>query len=269
MGLMYTAIAAAAILSVQLTSAFNPISINAHRSFSSRLQMAVVIEKGNGDSLETSKFLNFKIASKIKDAHGTPVFVYDEASLRSQAEKALLFPNAFGLKVRFAMKSCPNAAITQLFYSMGINFDASSGYEVSRLIRAGISAGAISLSSQEMPLNFKELYEQGIEFNACSLQQLETFGKLFPGGSCGVRFNPGKGSGGTGKTVRCLIPETVSSHVMEFDIIRRDAIFFATRQGRAGNHRTLRMYSTSHILHFSTLMFHLLFSPLVFSRHIV
>jgi diaminopimelate decarboxylase len=40
----------------------------------------------------------------------------------------------------------------------------------------------------------------GIEFNACSLKQLETFGKLFPGGSCGVRFNPGKGSGGTGKT---------------------------------------------------------------------
>ena len=39
-----------------------------------------------------------------------------------------------------------------------------------------------------------------MEFNACSLNQLETFGKLFPGGKCGVRFNPGKGSGGTGKT---------------------------------------------------------------------
>ena len=215
MGLMYIVVAAVTIISAQLTSAFSPVSNNAHRSFSSRLQMAVVVEKGNGDSLETSKFLNFDIASKIKATHGTPVFVYDEASLRGQAEKALLFPNAFGLKVRFAMKSCPNAAITQLFYSMGINFDASSGYEVSRLIRAGISAGAISLSSQEMPLNFKELYEQGIEFNACSLQQLETFGKLFPGGSCGVRFNPGKGSGGTGKTVRCDVIYFISSLIME------------------------------------------------------
>ena len=203
MGFSLASIVVAAILSANITSAFafKPVSNNAHRSFSSRLQMAVVIEKGNGDVLETSKFLNFDIASKIKAAHGTPIFVYDETSLRSQAEKALSFPNAFGLKVRFAMKSCPNAAITQLFNSMGINFDASSGYEVTRLIRAGISASSISLSSQEMPLNFKELYEQGIEFNACSLQQLETFGKLFPGGSCGVRFNPGKGSGGTGKTV--------------------------------------------------------------------
>ena len=39
-----------------------------------------------------------------------------------------------------------------------------------------------------------------MEFNACSLNQLETFGKLFPGGKCGVRFNPGTGSGGNGKT---------------------------------------------------------------------
>lgn len=39
-----------------------------------------------------------------------------------------------------------------------------------------------------------------MEFNACSLSQLEKFGQLFPGAKCGIRFNPGKGSGGTGKT---------------------------------------------------------------------
>ena len=33
-----------------------------------------------------------------------------------------------------------------------------------------------------------------------SLHQLESFGAAFPGGSIGVRFNPGLGSGGTGKT---------------------------------------------------------------------
>jgi hypothetical protein len=186
------------------TTAFRSAPNKGRKSFSTKI-FGVAIEKGNADSLETSKFLNYDIASKIKSQHGTPIFVYDEASLRSQAEKALSFPNAFGLKVRFAMKSCPNAAITQLFDSMGINFDASSGYEVTRLIRAGTLPQSISLSSQEMPHNFKELYEKGIEFNACSLNQLETFGKLFPGGSCGIRFNPGKGSGGTGKTVNLLL----------------------------------------------------------------
>ena len=64
---------------------------------------------------------------------------------------------------------------------------------------AGVPASSISLSTQELPRNFKELIESGIYFNACSLEQLRTFGKLFPGQSCGIRFNPGKGSGGTGK----------------------------------------------------------------------
>jgi diaminopimelate decarboxylase len=152
-------------------------------------------------ALEESKFLTYSDAKTIDDTYQTPLYVYDEKSLKSQAEKALAFPNQYGLKVRFAMKACPNAAILKLFNGMGLHFDASSGYEVQRAMKAGIPASNICLSSQEQPRNFKEIYDLGIEFNACSLNQFETFGKLFPGGSCGVRFNPGKGSGGTGKTV--------------------------------------------------------------------
>lgn len=83
---------------------------------------------------------------------------------------------------------------------MGIHFDASSGYEVMRAVRAGVPPSHISLSSQEFPRNFKDLYELGIEFNACSLHQLEEFGKMFPGRKCGVRLNPGSGSGANFKT---------------------------------------------------------------------
>ena len=158
------------------------------------------MSKSMSMSMEDAKFLTLGSAKSIEEQFGTPIYVYDEATLRSQADKALNFPNCFGLKVRFAMKSCPNAAILKLFSSMGLNFDASSGYEVVRAIMSGVSPASICLSSQELPGNFKELYEQGIQINACSLSQFETFGKLFPGKPCGLRFNPGKGSGGTGKT---------------------------------------------------------------------
>lgn len=155
-------------------------------------------------SVEQSRFLNAEVVQGVNAQFGTPAYVYDRRTLIAQAEKALQFPNLYGLKVRFAMKACPNAAILQLFNGLGICFDASSGFEVLRLVRAGISPSSISLSSQELPSNLKELIELGIEFNACSLHQLRSFGKLFPGGKCGVRFNPGKGSGGTGKTVSSL-----------------------------------------------------------------
>jgi len=150
--------------------------------------------------IEVSKFITLENSQYIKSKYGTPTYVYDKKTLITQAKLALSFPNMYGLRVRFAMKACPNAAILQLFNELGLYFDASSGYEVLRLIKAGISPQSISLSSQELPSNFKELIDLGIDFNACSLHQLQTFGQLFPSGKCGIRFNPGKGSGGTGKT---------------------------------------------------------------------
>src|SRR5689334_18330930 len=126
-------------------------------------------------SVEGSRFMNKALVNQVKQQFGSPVYVYDKATLVSQASKALQFPNLYGLKVRFAMKACPNAAILQLFNGMGICFDASSGYEVQRLVRAGVSPASISLSSQELPLNLKELIELGIDFNACSIHQLRSF----------------------------------------------------------------------------------------------
>lgn len=150
--------------------------------------------------METLRFLTREQAEAVAAQFGTPIYVYDEKSLRRQAQAALDFPNAFGLTVRYAMKASPNAAILRLFSSMGLHIDASSGHEVERAMLAGIPAEHISLSTQELPENFEELCRRGIKFNACSLNQLERFGRAFPGGKCGLRFNPGLGSGGTGKT---------------------------------------------------------------------
>lgn len=145
-------------------------------------------------------FVSTKTARELAERFGTPLYVYDEKTLRENARKCLAFPHAFGLKVRYAMKACPTAAVLKLFLSEGLFFDASSGYEVLRAIRAGVPAEKISLSTQELPRDFEALIRLGIDFNACSLDQLERFGKAFTGAEVGVRFNPGEGSGATGKT---------------------------------------------------------------------
>lgn len=149
---------------------------------------------------EEHPFIPASVANALAEQFGTPIYVYSEASLRDAAAACLAFPNAFGLTVRFAIKSCPNAAILRLFLSLGLHFDASSGYEVLRAIRAGVPAEKISLSTQELPQDFEKLIPLGIKFNACSLSQLERYGAAFPQTRVGVRFNPGLGSGGNGKT---------------------------------------------------------------------
>lgn len=140
-------------------------------------------------------------ARKVRDIYATPTFVYDEASLRQNATDCLNFPAPYGLTVRYAMKANSNAVILQLFERMGIHIDAASTYEAERAMKAGIDPDKICISSQELePSHLQKLIARGVHVDACSLHQLETIGRLAPGSQVGVRFNPGIGSGSTGKT---------------------------------------------------------------------
>lgn len=150
--------------------------------------------------MDPLKFLDREAVARVVALAGTPCYVYDERLLRSHAQAALSFPNAFGLTARYAMKACPNAALLRLLTGMGMHIDASSGYEVERAIRAGVDPARISLSTQELPQDFPELVARGISINACSLHQLGRFGRALPGSKVGLRLNPGLGSGGTTKT---------------------------------------------------------------------
>jgi diaminopimelate decarboxylase len=141
------------------------------------------------------KFLSPAQVRNIANEFGTPVYIYSEKKLRRSAQEALNFPNAFGLRVRYAMKANSTAEIIKLFNSMNVHFDASSSYEVKRLLMIGIEPDKIQLTAQELAPDLKELVEKGVLFNACSLRQLETYGKLFPGKRVCVRINPGIGSG--------------------------------------------------------------------------
>lgn len=145
-------------------------------------------------------FLSRATALSIAETYGTPVFVYDEATLLKRADEVLAFPNAFGLTARYAMKALPTAAIIRLLTHAGLHIDASSGYEVERAMRAGVPADRIQLTAQEMPENLTNLLDQGIRFCACSLRQLDCFGQLRPGSEAIVRINPGLGSGHVQRT---------------------------------------------------------------------
>lgn len=144
--------------------------------------------------------IEYRTACRIAERVGTPVFVYDEKRLLAAADLALAFPAPYGLTVRFAMKALPTRAILELFSGKGLHFDASSGYEARRLLMAGINGHLISLSSQELPDDLADLVRAGVSINACSLHQLDQYGKAFPGTRVGLRFNPGLGSGATQRT---------------------------------------------------------------------
>lgn len=139
-------------------------------------------------------------ARRIRVQWGTPVFVYDEITLRRNASAVLAFPSAFGLTARYAMKALPNRTVLRLFHGMGLHVDASSGFEARRALMAGIPGSHIRITAQECPADLIDLVRAGCLFTACSLRQLDTYGRQFPGTDTALRVNPGLGSGHSKRT---------------------------------------------------------------------
>ena len=150
--------------------------------------------------MDSLSFLTENEVRSIQQQFGTPLFVYDQATLESQADAVLAFPNAYGLTARFAMKALPTAAVIQTLTARGLHIDASSGFEAQRALRVGVPASHIQITAQEIPVNLKELIDAGVLYNACSINQLNAYGELFPGAEVSVRINPGLGSGHSNRT---------------------------------------------------------------------
>jgi diaminopimelate decarboxylase len=145
-------------------------------------------------------FLTAAEAARVRERFGTPCYVYDRATAEQAADRALAFPNAFGLTVRYAMKANPNRALLEIFRDKGLDIDASSDWEVERALAAGFAPAQIQLTSQMPSRRVKEHVARGVLLNACSLHQLELFGQAAPGHAIAVRMNPGLGSGSTKRT---------------------------------------------------------------------
>ena len=145
-------------------------------------------------------FLSDDAARSIRAEHGTPVYVYDAATLRRQARALKAFPAPYGFTARFAMKALPTAAVLRILSEEGLHIDAGSGYEAERAMRAGIAPDHIQITAQQLPHDFDGIIAKGVRFTACSVHQLREYGKRFPNTSVGVRINPGLGSGHSNRT---------------------------------------------------------------------
>jgi diaminopimelate decarboxylase len=139
-------------------------------------------------------------AAQVRDRFGTPCYVYDRGRLEAVARQALAFPAPFGFTLRYAMKANPNHGVLALFRGLGLHIDASSDPEVERALGAGFPPDAIQLTSQMPSRRLAEHVARGVRFNACSLHQLEEFGRVAPGSEVSVRMNPGLGSGSSNRT---------------------------------------------------------------------
>jgi len=148
----------------------------------------------------STNFLDDELATKLVEQYGSPLYVYSKDVLAKQAEQISSLPVPYGLEIRYAMKANPHIGILEAFREKGLSIDASSSHEAYRALEIGFLPEDILLTSQQLPAELEKIVEQGVEFNATSLHQLEQYGKIAPGTEVSVRINPGIGSGHSAKT---------------------------------------------------------------------
>ena len=79
---------------------------------------------------------------ELAEAHGTPLFVYDEEHLRSRCREAV---KAFGSDVSYAAKAFLCVAMAQLVHSEGLSMDVATGGELHVALAAGVPADRLVL----------------------------------------------------------------------------------------------------------------------------
>ncbi len=79
---------------------------------------------------------------ELAESFGTPLFVYDEAHLRSRCREAVA---AFGPDVAYAAKAFLCGAMARLAHAEGMCIDVSTGGEMHVALAAGVPAGRLVL----------------------------------------------------------------------------------------------------------------------------
>jgi diaminopimelate decarboxylase len=138
---------------------------------------------------------------ELAQEFGTPVFVYDAASVVKRIHDLAAFDT-----VRYAQKACSNLAILDLVRRHGAVVDAVSANEIRRALAVGFRPGpgdppeifytADILDSETLDL----VVEHDIPVNCGSPDMIDQLGQRAPGREMTLRINPGFGHGHSQKT---------------------------------------------------------------------
>ena len=136
----------------------------------------------------------------LADQFGTPLWVYDAATIRERIAQLGHFET-----IRFAQKACSNIHILRLMREQGVKVDAVSRGEILRALAAGFTAGGepseiVFTADLFDAATLACVVEHGVPVNAGSVDMLHQLGAVSPGHAVWLRINPGFGHGHSNKT---------------------------------------------------------------------
>ncbi|MCA1858598.1 diaminopimelate decarboxylase [Janthinobacterium sp. HSC-3S05] len=140
--------------------------------------------------------------AQLAQEHGTPLWVYDAATIRARVAQLAQFDT-----VRFAQKANSNIHLLTLMREAGVHVDAVSLGEIERALQAGFTpaqtngaAGVVFTCDLFDRPTLARVAAAKIEVNCGSVDMLRQLGPVSPGHRVWLRINPGYGHGHSNKT---------------------------------------------------------------------
>ncbi|HHW66125.1 diaminopimelate decarboxylase [Defluviitalea raffinosedens] len=133
---------------------------------------------------------------ELIEEYGSPLYVYNERIFRERCREMKNLVSYPNFSVNYSVKANSNLQLLKIALEEGLNVDAMSPGEIFLELQAGFKPEQILFISNNVSADeMKFAIDRKITVSVDSLSQLELFGKINPGGSVAIRFNPGVGAG--------------------------------------------------------------------------
>jgi diaminopimelate decarboxylase len=142
--------------------------------------------------------INNNQLKQVAIEHGTPLYVYDAAQIKSQYEILTTAFESSHCKFFYASKALTNISILKYIKSLGCNVDCSSINEARLALHAGFEKERILYTTNGIAFNeIQEAVSLGVNVNIDSLSNLEKFGATYGNNyPVGIRLRPNIMAGG-------------------------------------------------------------------------
>jgi len=132
----------------------------------------------------------------LVEKYGTPLYVYNERILRQRCRELKNLTKYPDFVVDYSIKANSGLAFLQIVRSEGLSVDAMSPGEIYTALAAGFEPKEIFYICDNVDeAEMRYAIDAGVVVSVDSVEQLEQYGSLNPGGEVAVRFNGGFGAG--------------------------------------------------------------------------
>jgi len=135
-------------------------------------------------------------AGELVEQFGSPLYVYEEDTLRERARELVKCINYKNKEIKYACKANTNIALMRIFLEYDMGIDAVSPGEIFAALKAGYRPEKILFTANNPSWNEIEYaVSKKVMVNVDSLFLLKLFGQNYPGKEVCVRINPNVGAG--------------------------------------------------------------------------